>query len=113
MSRREQDPSDVYTITSATGSRSADMQQRAGRYLVSMVIRTLCVVLVIVVPGPLRWVFVVGAIVLPYVAVIAANNVGERRARPLPPPPPGLGRSLPGPAPAATVQRPPAGRRAS
>jgi Flp pilus assembly protein TadB len=113
VSRREQDPSDVYTITSATGSRSADMQQRAGRYLVSMLIRTLCVVLVIVVPGPLRWVFVVGAIVLPYVAVIAANNVGERRSRPLPPPAPGLGRSLPGPAPAATVQRPPAERRAS
>ena len=113
MSRPGQDSSDVYTITSASGSRSADMQQRAGRYLVSMVIRTLCVVLVIVVPGPLRWVFAVGAIVLPYVAVVAANAAGERRVRPLPPPPPGLGRSLPGPAPATTVQRPPAGRGAS
>jgi Protein of unknown function (DUF3099) len=105
VSRREQDPSEVYRITSATGSRTADMQQRAGRYLVSMIIRTLCVVLVIVVPGPLRWVFAVGAIVLPYVAVVAANAAGERRERPVPAPPPGLGRALPGPAPASTVQR--------
>ncbi len=104
MSRREQDPSDVYRITSAAGSHTADMQQRAGRYLVSMVIRTLCVVLVIVVPGPLRWVFAVGAIVLPYVAVIIANSAGERRERPLPPPPPAAHRSLPGPAPATVVQ---------
>ena len=106
MSKREQDPPDVYRITSATGSHSADMQQRAGRYLVSMLIRTLCVVLVIVVPGPLRWVFAVGAIVLPYVAVVAANAAGERRERPLPPPPPAVGRSLPAAPSAATVHRP-------
>ena len=105
MSRREQDSSDVYRITSATGSRTADMQQRAGRYLVSMLIRTICVVLVIVVPGPLRWVFAVGAVVLPYVAVIAANSVGDRRERPLPPPPPVAGRSLPAPPPPPTVER--------
>jgi len=79
---------EVYRITSATGARSADMQQRAGRYLLSMGIRTLCVILVIIIPGPLRWVFAVAAIALPYVAVVAANATGERRERPLPPPPP-------------------------
>ncbi len=84
----------MYRITSANGSRSADQQQRAGRYLVSMGIRTLCVILCIVVPGPLRWVFAVGAIVLPYIAVVAANSVGERRVRPLPPPPPTARRGL-------------------
>jgi hypothetical protein len=104
VSKRGEDP-DVYRITSAAGSHSADMQQRAGRYLVSMLIRTICVVLVIVVPGPLRWVFAVGAVVLPYVAVIAANSVGDRRERPLPPPPPAAGRSLPSPSPPADVQR--------
>jgi hypothetical protein len=88
VSRQEPERPDVYRITSATGSRSADQQQRAGRYLVSMGIRTLCVILCIVVPGPLRWVFAAGAIVLPYIAVVAANSVGERRERPLPPPPP-------------------------
>ncbi len=104
MSNRAEDQ-DVYRITSAAGSHTADMQQRAGRYLVSMLIRTICVVLVIVVPGPLRWVFAVGAVVLPYVAVIAANSVGDRRERPVPPPPPAAGRSLPSPAPPADVRR--------
>jgi hypothetical protein len=79
------------------------MQQRAGRYLVSMGIRTLCVILVILVPGPLRWVFAVGAIVLPYVAVVAANATGQRRDPPLQAPPPMVGRSLPAPPPVATV----------
>jgi hypothetical protein len=104
VSGREQDQPEVYRITSAGGSRSADMQQRATRYLVSMGIRTLCVILVILVPGPLRWVFAVGAIVLPYIAVVAANAAGERRVRPLQGPPPAVGRSLPAPPPAAPVE---------
>ena len=78
---------------------TADMQQRAARYLMSMGIRTLCVILVIIVPGPLRWVFAVGAIVLPYIAVVAANAAGERRERPLQPPPPMERPSLTGVAP--------------
>jgi hypothetical protein len=85
---REPAQAEVYRITSATGSHSADMQQRATRYLMSMGVRTLCVILVILVPGPLRWVFAVGAIVLPYIAVVAANAAGERRGEALPPPSP-------------------------
>ena len=85
---REPSPPEVYRITSATGSHSADMQARATRYLISMGIRTLCVILVIVVPGPLRWVFAAGAIVLPYIAVVRANAGGERRGQPLRPPTP-------------------------
>ena len=103
MSGREQDQPEVYRITSAAGSHSADMQQRAVRYLLSMGIRTLCVILVILVPGPLRWVFAAGAIVLPYIAVVAANAAGERRERPLQGMPPAVGRSLPAP-PATTVE---------
>jgi len=53
-----------------------------GRYLVSMLIRTLCFILVFVVHGPLRWVFVAGAVFLPYVAVIYANARGDRRDTP-------------------------------
>ena len=107
MSRapRSQEPArpEVYRITSAAGAQSADMQQRAVRYLVSMGVRTVCVVLVIVVPGPLRWVFAVGAIALPYIAVVAANAAGERRQRPAPAPPPTAPASLPRPVPTATV----------
>jgi hypothetical protein len=83
------------------------MQHRANRYLLSMGIRTLCVILVIIVPGPLRWVFAAGAIVLPYIAVVAANAAGERREPPLPPPPPmerpGLTGAAPSPVPAQHV----------
>ncbi len=49
------------------------------RYLISMAVRTVCVVLAVVVAGPLRWVFIAGAVILPYVAVVMANAVGERR----------------------------------
>jgi Protein of unknown function (DUF3099) len=73
------------------------MQQRATRYLMSMGIRTVCVILVILVPGPLRWVFAVGAIVLPYIAVVAANAGGERRGEALPPPAPRARPGLAGP----------------
>ena len=90
------------------------MQQRAGRYLVSMGIRTLCVILVIVVPGPLRWVFAVGAIVLPYVAVVAANAAGERREPPLPPAPPSrLPRARRAPEPRTADERRASGGRTS
>jgi hypothetical protein len=53
------------------------------RYLVSMVIRTVCFVLAIFVDGPWRWVFIAGAVFLPYVAVVFAN-AGRETAGPGP-----------------------------
>ena len=64
---------DVYQITAAPRPHSDDLDARVGRYLVSMLLRTICFVLVFVVHGPLRWVCVAGAVVLPYVAVVMAN----------------------------------------
>jgi hypothetical protein len=72
---------EVYSITGARSALSDDLDRRMGRYLLSMGIRTACVILVLVVDGPLRWVFAAGAIVLPYVAVIFANQ-GRRHATP-------------------------------
>ncbi len=44
-----------------------------------MAIRTACFVGAVVVgPGWLRWVLVVGAFILPYVAVVMANSAGPR-----------------------------------
>ena len=44
-----------------------------------MAIRTLCFVgAVMVGPGWLRWVLVVGAFILPYVAVVMANSASPR-----------------------------------
>jgi hypothetical protein len=80
-------PPEVVSITGAPRSHSDDLNRRMSRYLTSMLIRTVCVVLVVVVDSPVRWVFAVGAIVLPYVAVVMANARGERHDPPAPPPP--------------------------
>jgi Protein of unknown function (DUF3099) len=63
----------VHRITAAPRSHSDDLDQRMSRYLTSMAIRTVCVLLVVVVHGPLRWVFAAGAVGLPYIAVVMAN----------------------------------------
>lgn len=69
----------MHQITDAVTPHSDDLDARMAKYLVSMLIRTVCVVLVLVVDGWLRWVFAAGAVALPYVAVILANNTGRRR----------------------------------
>jgi hypothetical protein len=63
----------VPRITSARRTLTEDVDRRTHRYLVSMSIRTVCLVLAVLVEGPLRWVLLAGAIVLPYVAVVLAN----------------------------------------
>jgi hypothetical protein len=88
-SRRDKgDQPQVVSITGAPRAHSDDMDKRISRYLTSMAIRTVCVILVVVVDSPVRWVFAVGAVVLPYVAVVMANARGERFAPPPPMPPP-------------------------
>lgn len=73
----------MHRITAAPQPHSDDLQARMNRYLVSMGIRTACVVLVMVVHGPLRWAFAAGALVLPYIAVVMANAARRRRDGPL------------------------------
>ncbi len=51
---------------------------RMRRYLVVMGFRGICFVLAIITTGWVRWAFVVGAVVLPYIAVVLANAVGPR-----------------------------------
>ena len=69
----------VHSITNAAQAHSDDLDARIKRYLFSMGLRTVCVLLVFVVHSPLRWVFAVLAVVLPYVAVVMANAAGKRR----------------------------------
>ena len=66
-------------FVSLTPAHSDDLEYRMKRYLISMLIRTVCVVLVVGVDSPWRWLFAVGAVFLPYLAVIFAN-VGSRGA---------------------------------
>lgn len=67
------DQAEVFTITAAQRSLSQEQSGRTKRYLISMGIRTGCVIAAIFVPGWPRWVFIAGAVFLPYLAVVAAN----------------------------------------
>jgi hypothetical protein len=67
----------VYSVTEARRGASDDLAQRQRRYLISMGIRTACFVLAVIVHGPLRWVLISAALVLPYIAVVMANAVGS------------------------------------
>lgn len=63
----------THTITSAQRSLSAEQAGRTRKYLISMGIRTACVIGAIFIPGWPRWVLIAGAVVLPYLAVVIAN----------------------------------------
>lgn len=82
--RRRRDRPIVYTVTDARKPLSEDIGYRERRYLITMGIRALCFILSIILAlalhGAWRWsavVAVVGAVVLPYVAVIFANGGRE------------------------------------
>jgi hypothetical protein len=70
-------PHDSVRITAAQTSHSERLRGRQRRYLISMGVRTVCFVLAVATDGTLRWVFIVAAVVLPYVAVVMANASGE------------------------------------
>ena len=68
---------DVYDITSAQKSLSSDQPGRQRRYFISMMVRTACFILTVILPSPYRWIALAGAVFLPYVAVVVANAVRE------------------------------------
>ena len=72
---------DVYTVTEAHRPLSEDIGYRQRRYLLSMGIRTVCVLVAVVLAGHVPvWALlfpIIGAAVLPYVAVVFANGGRE------------------------------------
>jgi len=68
----------THQITGAAEPLSANLAGRQKRYLISMLIRTACFLLTVVVPNPWRWIFFAGAFTLPYIAVVVANAGRER-----------------------------------
>ncbi len=70
---------EAVNITSAQPAHSVDLHRRQMRYLISMGIRTVCFVGAVVATGPLRWVLVAGAVLLPYFAVVLANTATGRK----------------------------------
>ena len=72
-------PSGATNITDARPGTSVDMSQRIRRYTVTMAFRTACfLVAVIFAHGWLQWVLFAGAVFLPYVAVLFANQADLR-----------------------------------
>jgi hypothetical protein len=65
-------------ITTAPPSHHDDIARRRRRYLISMSVRTACFVGAIFIGGWLRWVLLMGAFILPYVAVVMANAANPR-----------------------------------
>lgn len=68
----------VHSITGARQGLTDDQAPRTRKYLISMAIRTACVIGAIIVPGWPRWVLLAGAVVLPYLAVVVANAGREK-----------------------------------
>jgi hypothetical protein len=68
----------AYLVTEASQSRSAEIGQRERRYLLMMGIRVVCFVVTVVMflthAGWLTVIPAVGAIALPYFAVVVANS---------------------------------------
>jgi len=72
--RDQHSSSEAVRITTAAPSKAEEIAARQRRYLFSMGIRTACFIGAVAVgDGWLRWVLIVAAIFLPYVAVVMAN----------------------------------------
>jgi predicted tellurium resistance membrane protein TerC len=55
------------------------------KYAIAMSIRTVCLILLVIIPDWWRYIFGVGAIVLPYVAVVLANVGANGASSPISP----------------------------
>jgi hypothetical protein len=84
MARTKRGSETPVRITTASAGAGADIDSRQKRYVITMGVRTLCFVAVAILamshlgPGWLPWIFVIGAVVLPYVAVVMANAASSK-----------------------------------
>ena len=72
---------EVHRITEARQSHTSERDIRVRKYTISMTVRLICFILAFFVDGWLRWVFLAGAIVLPYIAVVIANGGADLTKR--------------------------------
>ncbi|MDQ0093485.1 DUF3099 domain-containing protein [Paeniglutamicibacter psychrophenolicus] len=71
----------VHRITEAQESHAAEQHSRVLKYTISMSVRLACFIAAFFVHGWLQWVFLAGAIVLPYIAVVIANGGADLTKR--------------------------------
>jgi Protein of unknown function (DUF3099) len=64
-------------ITDARMGTSEEMSSRIRRYTITMAFRAACFVSMIFVHGAFRWALFACAVLLPFIAVIAANQVDQ------------------------------------
>jgi hypothetical protein len=64
----------VHSITDAAAAHSEDMRERMIKYAVAMGIRMVCLILIFVVDGWFKVLPVLGAVFLPWIAVVIANG---------------------------------------
>jgi hypothetical protein len=69
----------VHNVTDAQPSLSDDIKRRERSYLIKMSIRLICLILAVALPAPwpVKALLVAGAVLLPYLAVIGANQRGQ------------------------------------
>ncbi len=70
-------------ITSMAESAEEERRRRTRQYLITMAIRSVCVLLMVFVRGPWLIVVAAGAIFLPWIAVVIANHVRQRKVQPV------------------------------
>jgi hypothetical protein len=68
-------------ITDARMATSDEMSARIRQYTITMSIRAACFISMVFVHGIFRWILFAGAVILPLIAVIAANQVNQRFRR--------------------------------
>jgi hypothetical protein len=78
MSARSDNNGEVLNITDAQESHTDEMHRRMVKYTIAMSIRLACLLLFFFIPGWQRWLFVAGAVFLPWIAVVIANGGSDQ-----------------------------------
>jgi hypothetical protein len=78
MSKQSNDDQAVQSITDAQEGHTDEMRRRMVKYTVAMSIRLACLLLFFFVDGWLRWMFIAGAVFLPWIAVVIANSGSDQ-----------------------------------
>lgn len=70
--------SNTHVVTNLEQSPQEERKRRFVIYTISMIIRFACVASVVFTSGVWQWICGIGAVFLPYFAVVVGNNVGAK-----------------------------------
>jgi predicted tellurium resistance membrane protein TerC len=73
----------IQSATSLPPSPDDERRSRMIKYTVAMTIRFICIALVFIVPGWWRLLPAIGAVLLPYIAVVLANTAAHGSTAPV------------------------------